>query len=164
MHSYVHSWTVYVLNQDWEAETAALAIECVGSHVPNRHSYGSWTIQRWLNRHATRSWSFVVNCKVSTDNTSVLVMVNNLGILYRAQGRLADAKDIYQRALQGREKALGAEHTSTLNIMNNLRVLYQAQGKLIGAEEMYQRAQPGYEKALGPDHPKPQSLRRSSVV
>jgi hypothetical protein len=31
---------------------------------------------------------------------------------------------MYQRALQGNEKALGAEHTSTLNIVNNLGILY----------------------------------------
>jgi hypothetical protein len=30
---------------------------------------------------------------------------------------------MYQRALKGKEKALGAEHTSTLNTVSNLAIL-----------------------------------------
>ncbi|CAI7645854.1 unnamed protein product [Penicillium manginii] len=67
-------------------------------------------------------------------------------------GRLREAKEMYQRALAGREKALGPDHTSTLSTVNNLGVLYSNQGRLKEAEEMYQRALAGYEKALGPDH------------
>ena len=54
---------------------------------------------------------------------------------------------MYQRALQGREKAEGPEHTSTLDTVNNLGILYVDQGKLVEAEQMYQRALQGYEKA-----------------
>ena len=39
---------------------------------------------------------------------------HNLGHLYQGQDKLAEAEQMYQRALQGYEKALGAEHTSTL--------------------------------------------------
>jgi tetratricopeptide (TPR) repeat protein len=56
---------------------------------------------------------------------------------------------MYQRALQGFEKAWGPEHTSTLDTVNNLGLLYADQGKLVEAEQMYQRALQGYEKALG---------------
>ncbi|OXV05922.1 hypothetical protein Egran_06309 [Elaphomyces granulatus] len=55
---------------------------------------------------------------------------------------------MYQRALQGYEKALGPDHTSTLETVNNLGILYADQGKLDEAEEMYQRALQGYEKAF----------------
>jgi tetratricopeptide (TPR) repeat protein len=50
--------------------------------------------------------------------------VNNLGNLYTDQGKLAAAEQMYERALAGCEKALGAEHTSTLDTVNNLRALY----------------------------------------
>jgi tetratricopeptide (TPR) repeat protein len=56
---------------------------------------------------------------------------------------------MYQRALQGKEKAWGPEHTSTLDTVNNLGRLYADQGKLVEAEQMYQRALQGYEKSLG---------------
>ena len=59
---------------------------------------------------------------------------------------------MYQRALQGYEKAWGLEHTSTLNTVNNLGLLYANQGKLVEAKQMYQRALQGKEKAWDPDH------------
>ena len=78
--------------------------------------------------------------------------VNNLGLLYADQGKLAEAEKMYSRALQGKEKAWGPEHTSTLDTVNNLGNLYAALGKLEEAEKMYQRALKGYEKALGADN------------
>ena len=74
------------------------------------------------------------------------------GLLYRDQGKLAEAEQMYVRALAGYEKALGPDHTSTLDTVNNLGNLYRDQGKLAEAEQMYVRALAGYEKALGPDH------------
>jgi tetratricopeptide (TPR) repeat protein len=56
---------------------------------------------------------------------------------------------MYQRALQGMEKAPGADHTSTLGTVNNLGLLYADQGKLNEAEKMYQRALQCYENVLG---------------
>ena len=63
-------------------------------------------------------------------------------------------KQKYMRALEGKEKAWGAEHTSTLDTVNNLGILYKAQGKMAEAEKMLLRALEGYEKALDADHPK----------
>ncbi|GKT67558.1 NB-ARC and TPR domain protein [Colletotrichum tofieldiae] len=74
------------------------------------------------------------------------------GILYSDQGRLKEAEAMYDRALHGKEKALGPYHTSTLSTVNNLGLLYNIQVRLKEAEEMYERALQGYEKALGPDH------------
>jgi tetratricopeptide (TPR) repeat protein len=54
---------------------------------------------------------------------------------------------MYERALAGKEKALGADHTSTLDTVNNLGLLYAVQGRLAEAEQMYERALAGYEKA-----------------
>jgi Tetratricopeptide repeat len=41
--------------------------------------------------------------------------VDNLGVLYRSQGKLGAAEKTYSRALQVKEKAFGPDHTSTLN-------------------------------------------------
>ena len=59
---------------------------------------------------------------------------------------------MYMRALEGKEKALGADHTLTLSTVNNLGILYKGQGKLDEAEKMYMRALEGYEKAIGPEN------------
>ncbi|KAJ5471509.1 hypothetical protein N7530_008866 [Penicillium desertorum] len=66
--------------------------------------------------------------------------------------RDVEAEDMCQRALAGKENALGPDHTSTLDTVNHLGVLSKDQRKLKKAEEMYQRALVGTEKALGPDH------------
>ena len=52
-----------------------------------------------------------------------LDMVDNLDLLYAKQGKLDEAEKMYQRALQGREKAWGPDHTSTLSTVNNLGLL-----------------------------------------
>ncbi|KAF7533969.1 hypothetical protein G7Z17_g13438 [Cylindrodendrum hubeiense] len=79
-----------------------------------------------------------------------VVALGSLGLLYADQGRLQDAEAMYQRALDGYEKAWGPDHTSTLDTVNNLGALYKDQGRLQDAKAMYQRALDGYEKALGP--------------
>jgi tetratricopeptide (TPR) repeat protein len=150
MHSCVHSWTIHVLNQEWEAGMAGIAFKCVGSHVPNRAVRKSWVTQRRLIRHAARCWYFVSNGVVNEDG--IAWVLGSLGNLYSDQGKLNEAEKMYERALQGKEKVLGAEHTSTLDTVHNLGVLYTDQGKLDEAEKMYKRALQGLEKALGAEH------------
>jgi tetratricopeptide (TPR) repeat protein len=77
----------------------------------------------------------------------MLKTINNLATLYAGQGKLAQAEQMYQQALQGYEKAWGPKHTSTLDTVYNLALLYTNQGKLAQAEQMYQQALQGYEKA-----------------
>jgi tetratricopeptide (TPR) repeat protein len=62
------------------------------------------------------------------DHTSTLDTVNDLGNLYKSQGKLDVAEKMYERALRGFEKALGLDHTSTLETVNNLGRLYKDQG------------------------------------
>ena len=59
---------------------------------------------------------------------------------------------MYQRALEGNEKARGPEHASTSDTVHSLGILYTTQGRLNEAETMYQRALEGYEKAWGREH------------
>jgi tetratricopeptide (TPR) repeat protein len=59
---------------------------------------------------------------------------------------------MYNRALAGYKKVLGADHTSTLGTVHGLGILYSDQGKLDKAEEMYNRALARDEKVLGADY------------
>jgi tetratricopeptide (TPR) repeat protein len=90
--------------------------------------------------------------KVGEQRVVILDAIHLLGSLYKDQGRLAEAEQMYQQALQGKEKVLGAEHRSTLGTVYNLGNIYSNQGRLAVAEQMYQRALQGYEKALGTDN------------
>jgi uncharacterized protein HemY len=49
--------------------------------------------------------------------------MNDLGVLYRIQGRYDDAEDLLNKALEGRRRKLGEEHPETLRSMNDLAVV-----------------------------------------
>src|ERR1700722_15486107 len=151
IHGCVHSWTLHVLNQEWDYDLAKLALKFVGSHVPGNQSANKWWLtQRRLLPHAASCSHAILNGIVIDDEMEWELY--RLGCLYADQGKLDEAEKMYQRALQGYEKAWGPDHTSTLDTVNNLGLLYMRQGKLDEAEKMYQRALQGKEKAWGPDH------------
>jgi tetratricopeptide (TPR) repeat protein len=153
MHSCVHSWTMHVVNSRRDDKMARIALNCIGLHVPDHNRPQYWVIQQRLIRHANRCQGFLSTRLVGQDDDNLEHMaIYNLGYLYADQGKLDEAEKMYQRALQGREKAWGPEHTSTLDTVNNLGILYVDLGRLDEAEKMYQRALQGYEKAWGPEH------------
>jgi len=150
IHGCVHSWTIHALNQEWDYHLASLAVKLVGAHVPGKKDIQPWVIQCRLLPHAARCSHMVLSSLVIEDGLAD--DYHNLGNLYANQGKLVEAEQMYQRALQGKEKALGSEHTSTLGTVNNLGLLYTNQGKEVQAKQMYQRALHGKEKVLGSDH------------
>ena len=62
------------------------------------------------------------------EHPDMATTLNNLALLYQAQGDYGRAAPLYQRSLAVREKALGPEHPSVATTLNNLASLYQAQG------------------------------------
>jgi tetratricopeptide (TPR) repeat protein len=60
---------------------------------------------------------------------------------------------LYRRALEARERVLGAEHPDTLTSVNNLAALYYGQGDYGAAEPLYRRALEASERVLGAKHP-----------
>lgn len=66
--------------------------------------------------------------------------------LFQNRVFLPSVEQMLQRALAGKEKALGADHASTLNTVHDLGILYGDQGKLNQAELIYQRAGLGKEE------------------
>ncbi|KAF2738506.1 HET-domain-containing protein [Polyplosphaeria fusca] len=148
VHSCVHSWTISVLNSEWDDSMAQLAVTCVASEVPSRDVDEWWLLEQRLLQHIARHEKFITNGKV--DIKGIEWALHNLGVFYADQGRLAEAEAMYDRALQGKEEALGAKHTSTLETVKNLGTLYKNQGRLAEAEDMYRRALQGYEEAIGP--------------
>ena len=44
--------------------------------------------------------------RLGLEHTMALLIINNLGLLYVIQGKLDEAEKLYQRVLQGYEKAL----------------------------------------------------------
>jgi tetratricopeptide (TPR) repeat protein len=161
MHSCVHAWTKHVVNERWDDALAGLALRCVGLHVPYNSRPKYWVIQQRLLGHANRCQEVIsVGFEERDGEGSLTEAFHNLGALYADQGKLDKAEEMFERALQGEEKALGRDHTSTLQTVNNLGNLYRRQGKLDKADKMFERALEGYEKRFGSDHPRCCRLRR----
>jgi tetratricopeptide (TPR) repeat protein len=89
-------------------------------------------------------------------------IIKNFESLYRDQGKLIKAEEMFQQAYNSwkksigasnygpeKKKMLGSNHLSTLGAVNNLALVYQDQGKLKEAEGMRQEALTCYETTLG---------------
>ena len=78
------------------------------------------------------------------DDVRLATSLNNLALLYKAQGRYAEAEPLYQRALAIREKALGPEHPDVATSLENYADLLRKTGRVSEATKMETRA-----KAIG---------------
>ncbi|RFU30805.1 hypothetical protein B7463_g5540, partial [Scytalidium lignicola] len=150
IHGCVHSWSIHVLNPEWDCDLAKLALKFVALHVQGQNSVNWWLMQRRLLQHATRCINSMQDGNIKDDGLEWAL--HNLGELFADQGKLYEAEKMHQRALQGRERTLGTNHNLTLNTVNSLGLIYADQGKLDEAEKMYRRALQGRERTLGPDH------------
>ncbi len=90
--------------------------------------------------------------KLSPEHPATLDSINNLALLYKAQGRYDEAELLLLRALAGHEKVHGHKHPDILNSANNLANIYHAQGRYGEAELLLLRVLASYEKVLGPKH------------
>jgi tetratricopeptide (TPR) repeat protein len=79
--------------------------------------------------------------------------------VFAMQRQYNDAEKMYQRALQGYEKARGLEHTSALDTVNNLGNLYKKLDRLDDAEKMLQQALGEFEISYGFEHEMCRRLR-----
>ena len=74
------------------------------------------------------------------EHPDLAINLNNLGNLYRAQGRYSEAEALSKRSLAIAEKALGPEHPDVGESLNNLAELYHAQGRYAEALPLMKRA------------------------
>ncbi|KAF2259631.1 hypothetical protein CC78DRAFT_502933, partial [Lojkania enalia] len=156
MHSVLHRWCAYLVEDEERSSYCNIAAGLVASNVPTETEaeFGrKWkrilahgvSINKWIGEHP-----------IYEEGETISVSIKpwaffSLGYILSEENRRG-AETMYQRALQGFEKARGPEHTSTLGTVNNLGSLYWNLGRLDEAEKMYQRALQGFEKAWGPEH------------
>jgi len=87
------------------------------------------------------------------DHPNTAIFLNNLAVVYQAQGNYAEAEPLMLRAMAIEVKQLGVDHPSTARSLNNLSELYREQGRYAEAEPLCERALGIREKQLGADHP-----------
>ena len=66
--------------------------------------------------------------------------LNNLALLYIAQGKYAEAEPLYQRSLAIWERALGPEHPNVASSLENYAALLRQAARADEAERMEARA------------------------
>ena len=74
------------------------------------------------------------------EHPQLAITLDNLALVYTAQGKYDEAEPLYHRALAIMEKALRPEHPDVAICLNNLAHLYHARGNYGRAESFYQRA------------------------
>jgi tetratricopeptide (TPR) repeat protein len=147
MHACVHSWTIYVLNKQWNEDLAKLALGFVGSHIPEGKGE-KWSVQQRLLQHATRCSYIILNDMVAGDD--IEWDCRKLGRLFHNQDKLEEAEKMYVRAIQGFDKSLGPEHATAFELANMLGTLYKHSGRLEEAEKVYFDALERAEETYGP--------------
>jgi tetratricopeptide (TPR) repeat protein len=77
---------------------------------------------------------------LGSENHSTATTLSNLGELYAAQGRYADAEALLKRSLATDEKMLGLDHPSVATKLNNLAVLYFKRANWASAADFWRRS------------------------
>ena len=93
IHGCVHSWSVHVLNQEWDHDLARTAVKFVGLYIPGEQAIRPWPTQRRLLQHAARCFYIMLNGLV-IDN-GMEWAYHNLDDLYSDQGKLVEAEQMY---------------------------------------------------------------------
>ena len=153
VHPVVHDWCTETISRR-QSDLMVAAIMIVGSAVPGHSEAAYWLLEQRLLPHVNTCMQQIDELEALhlLESTEACGALDNMGFLCADQGKHAEAERMYQRALDGYEKAWGPDHTSTLDTINNLGNLYTDQGKHAEAERKYQRALNGQEKTWGPDH------------
>jgi CHAT domain-containing protein/tetratricopeptide (TPR) repeat protein len=94
-----------------------------------------------------------IRAKFGTRHSGYAVALIHLGVVYKQQGKYAEAEGLLRRALAITEAALGASHPETAKAMVHLALAFDYQGKYAEAVDLLKRASSIQEHALGPGHP-----------
>jgi tetratricopeptide (TPR) repeat protein len=82
----------------------------------------------------------VLEKSLGPDHPNVAFTLNNLGEVYRAQGRYAAAAPLYPRALAIAEKRLGPDHPTLAALLDNYAVVLRGAERDVEALEAEERA------------------------
>jgi tetratricopeptide (TPR) repeat protein len=95
----------------------------------------------------------VIKHALESDDLHAAPLFAILGYYLRRSGRYAEARPLFERALEIRERVLGADHPQTATSLNNLAALFKNQGAYAEARPLIERALAITKNILGPDHP-----------
>jgi len=73
------------------------------------------------------------------EERAVSVLLSNLAMLLRVQGKLEEAEPLFRESLDGRRRTLGNTHPDTLTSIDNFASPLLLRGKLSEAEPLFEK-------------------------
>jgi tetratricopeptide (TPR) repeat protein len=98
---------------------------------------------------------------IGADHVSTMASHNNLAVVLRELGRLAEAETEHRAVLDARARVLGPDHPDTLASRGNLTLVLRDLGRLAEAETEHRAVLDARARVLGPDHPDTLNSRNS---
>ena len=98
------------------------------------------------------------------DHPDVAASYNNIGNVYKRQGRQQEALDYYLRGLQILQEVHGDDHLDVAAAKFNIADVFERQGKLENAKSLFLECETIFAKVFGAEHGKAQDARRRAAT
>ena len=101
-------------------------------------------------RQAVEIWARVLGA----EHGDTMAAKTTLAVLLKAQGKLDEARPLYEQALEGRRRTLGSSHPQTLGSMWNQATFLEVVKERAAAAALLRECLEGRQRVLGPNHPR----------
>ncbi|MCU0291915.1 MAG: CHAT domain-containing protein, partial [Thermoanaerobaculaceae bacterium] len=91
--------------------------------------------------------------RAAPNHPDTLHCLNSLALIARSRGEFAQARHLWERALDVGEKVYGEEHPTVAGVLNNLANLRKHMGDYAAAQALLERSLAIRERVRGPEHP-----------
>jgi tetratricopeptide (TPR) repeat protein len=118
--------------RDYEARTSLL--DQITSYLLENHIYLECL------QGLVEQLLYTFRMRLGIEHPNTINQIMRLGTVYREQGRLKEAKDLYNQALELNLRVLGEDHPSTISNVHLLEALYWKKGEDRKAEELISSA------------------------
>ena len=78
--------------------------------------------------------------------------IDNIGEVYRQQGKYAEAISWYERAVKIIERVFGVDHVNSARTLHNIRLVYKNMMDWVSAKSYFERAVQSYRQRRGAGH------------
>ena len=75
--------------------------------------------------------------------------INNIGEVYREQGKYAEAISWNERALRTKEREFGGDHVNLATTLHDIGLVYKAVAKSVSAKSYFERAAKLFKESRG---------------
>ncbi|NOR48699.1 MAG: tetratricopeptide repeat protein [Methanosarcinaceae archaeon] len=152
VHRLVQAVTRDRLVGDEKKKWAEAALRIVDEAFPFKsNDVQTWPVCSRLLPHALAAADHSKALDVASDSTGRLL--NQMGLYLKGRAQFAEAKEMFERALEIDEAAYGPDHPDVVISVNNFGGVLQDLGDMEGAKKMFERALEIGEATYGPDHP-----------